>query len=769
MQTIQAFSSANVVVNDGYLCNAAKKELDYLLSLDSDRLLSSFRSNAGLLTQCRPYDGWENSLIGGHTIGHYLTALSQAYVSTFFVAAQKDAIRKKLDGIVDELAKCQENSRGKEGFLWGGTVLDPKNVEFQFDCVEEGKTNIKTEAWVPWYTMHKIIAGLVAAYRLAGNAQALEVAVKLGKWTYRRVRRLTKKKRLRVLSVEYGGMNDCLYDLYDVTRDEDFALAAHFFDEEILVNKILDGGGDYLNKMHANTTIPKFIGLAKRYLLLDGKKIGHKKVEARECFDAAEQFWDMVVDHHTYVTGGNSEWEAFGLDDVLDAERTSCNCETCNAYNMLKLSSELFSFRGRKKYLDYCEKTLINSILASQNPETGMTTYFQPMASGYFKVFSEPYDKFWCCTGSGMESFTKLGDNFYYHIANCLIVAQYFSSSVAWTEKGVRLTQEADMEHSDKVRFRLEGECDLAFRIPDWAKSFSLTKNGARADEKTECGFVLVHGQDGDVFELVLEKTLKVHTLPDDKDVYAISYGPYVLAAAFGQEDMRTTTTGVDVTIPAEKKGAAEILETEAPVSEFMEKISEHCSEENGVWTLQTDPQLKLVPYFRLYKHRYGIYFYFFEKGKGKEKFEGQKTVLDTVRPGYGQYETDIFHDMREENSVSDTANGTCRYARSGGRFCYRMTVSKDKPTSLVICLKKADNGKSLLVTAGNRVIMREKLAYTGDKDIYERILPIPAEATAEFEAVHGDGEVRCMLQICFSAADRGESAKVCDFIKTIC
>ena len=325
------------------------------------------------------------------------------------------------------------------------------------------------------------------------------------------------------------------------------------------------------------------------------------------------------------------------------------------------------------------------------------------------------------------------------------------------------------MEHSDKVRFRLEGECDLAFRIPDWAKSFSLTKNGARADEKTECGFVLVHGQDGDVFELVLEKTLKVHTLPDDKDVYAISYGPYVLAADFGQEDMRTTTTGVDVTIPAEKKGAAEILETEAPVSEFMEKISEHCSEENGVWTLQTDPQLKLVPYFRLYKHRYGIYFYFFEKGKGKEKFEGQKTVLDTVRPGYGQYETDIFHDMREENSVSDTANGTCRYARSGGRFCYRMTVSKDKPTSLVICLKKADNGKSLLVTAGNRVIMREKLAYTGDKDIYERILPIPAEATAEFEAVHGDGEVRCMLQICFSAADRGESAKVCDFIKTIC
>lgn len=770
MQTIQTFSSGNVVVSDAYLCNAARKELEYLLSLDSDRLLSSFRANAGLPNACRPYDGWENTLIGGHTMGHYLTALSQAYASTFYTAEQKAAILQKLGGIVAELSKCQENSRGKEGFLWGATAINPKNVEFQFDCVEDGKTNIKTEAWVPWYTMHKIIAGLIAAYRLAGNGQALEVAEKLGKWTYRRVRRLTKKRRLRVLSVEYGGMNDCLYDLYAVTKDEDFALAAHFFDEEILVNKILDGGSDYLNKLHANTTIPKLIGLAKRFLLLDGKKIGHKKVEARECFDAAEAFWDMVVDHHTYVTGGNSEWEAFGLDDVLDAERTNCNCETCNAYNMLKLSAELFSFRGRKKYLDYYENTFVNAILASQNPETGMTTYFQPMASGYFKVFSEPYNKFWCCTGSGMENFTKLGNHFYYHIANCLIVGLYFSSSVVWEEKGVRLTQEADLEHSDTVRFSLEGECDLAFRIPDWAKSCRLTKNGERADQKTECGFLLVHGEDGDRFELVLEKTIKVHTLPDDKDVYALSYGPYVLAADLGSEDMRTTTTGVDVTIPAEKRIATEILETAVPVSEFMEKISEHCKKtEDGSWTLQTEPQLKLFPYFKQYKHRYGIYFYFFEKGKGKEKFEGQKTVLDTVRPGYGQYETDIFHDMREENSVSDTSNGTCRYAKSGGRFCYRMTVSKDKPTSLVICLKKEDNGKSLLVTAGNHVLMREKLAYEGVKDTYERILPIPAEVTAEFEAVHGDGEVRCMLQMCFSAVDRGESARVCEFIKTIC
>ncbi|MGN1234493.1 MAG: beta-L-arabinofuranosidase domain-containing protein, partial [Christensenellaceae bacterium] len=238
MKLICTFDPGCITVEDPFLQNAFQREITYLLSLDSDRLLSSFRKNAGIATDVPPYSGWENSLIGGHTMGHYLSALAQA-ISASFAGDRKTELKNRLNLIVKELALCQEHSQGKEGFLWGGLALD-QNVEFQFDNVEADRTDIRTEAWVPWYTMHKILSGLIDAYTLAGNKTAKKVAIGLGKWAYRRVKDLSDIKRSRILSVEYGGMNDALYRLYEITKDTDFAVAAHFFDEEILINKILD-------------------------------------------------------------------------------------------------------------------------------------------------------------------------------------------------------------------------------------------------------------------------------------------------------------------------------------------------------------------------------------------------------------------------------------------------------------------------------------------------------------------------------------------------
>ena len=215
-------------------------------------------------------------------------------------------------------------------------------------------------------------------------------------------------------------MNDCIYDLYLISGKPNHATAAHIFDDTNLHEQILKGGANVLNGKHANTTIPKFLGALKRYIALNGKTLNGETVDATRSLQYAEAFWDMVVTHHTYITGGNSEWEHFGMDDILDKERTNCNCETCNSYNMLKLSRELFKITGDSKYMDFYEGTYYNSILSSQNPETGMTTYFQPMATGYFKVYSSRFDHFWCCTGSGMENFSKLGDTIYMHGDNTL-------------------------------------------------------------------------------------------------------------------------------------------------------------------------------------------------------------------------------------------------------------------------------------------------------------------------------------------------------------
>ena len=324
------------------------------------------------------YGGWENTLIGGHSIGHYLTALSQAYQNPNISDEERGALMNKMKALVDGMKECQKNSKGQPGFVWAATKGNQQNVEFQFDNVENRKTNIIQEAWVPWYTMHKLIAGLVDVYKNTGYEPAKEVASGLGDWTYNRCSKWSSQTHATVLSIEYGGMNDCLYDLYSVTQNQKYADAAHFFDETALFDRVLSGGTDVLNGKHANTTIPKFMGALKRYMVLGGKD--------EKYLEYAKSFWDMVTTHHTYVTGGNSEWEHFGKDDILDAERTNCNCETCNSYNMLKLSRELFKVTDTVQpgYGQYENDDLHNMQEYLSKSVTSDSTYRYTSGNGYF-------------------------------------------------------------------------------------------------------------------------------------------------------------------------------------------------------------------------------------------------------------------------------------------------------------------------------------------------------------------------------------------------
>ncbi len=777
---IEAFSLADVTMTDAYCTNAFSKELKYLLSFENDRLLAGFRENAGLNTKgAKRYGGWENTNIAGHAVGHYLTALAQAYLHPELDDSQRETIRTKMYSLIDGLRECQKNSKGKAGFIWAAAHPNGTGVEVQFDNIEAGKSNIINEAWVPWYTMHKLIAGIVDIYNATGYAPAKELGSGLGDWVYNRCKTWDQRKHNTVLSIEYGGMNDCLYDLYLITGKDDHAAAAHYFDETNLHEAVLKGGANVLNNKHANTTIPKFLGALKRYIALDGKTVNGEKVDASRYLQYAEAFWEMVNAHHTYITGGNSEWEHFGMDDILDKERTNCNCETCNSYNMLKLSRELFRITGDSKYMDFYENTYYNSILSSQNPETGMTTYFQPMATGYFKVYSSAFDHFWCCTGSGMESFTKLGDTIYMHKDDTLYVNMYQSSILDWADKNMKITQESDIPRGDTARFTVDGTgaVDFRFRIPDWiAGNITVKVDGEKYSYKNVNGYAQVTGdfRSGDVIELTLPEDVKAYSLPDKNTVCGFKYGPVVLSAELGKQDMVTSSTGMWVTIPKDKVTPSEnirISDNKTTVSAFMADINDHLvrSGDSLNFTLKgTDHDLTFSPHYMQYQQRYGIYWNFQSSSTAVDRpSRAKKTVTDTVQPGYGQYENDNLHNMQELNSQGITDDSTYRYAKNGGYFNYRMAIDKEADYNyLTVKFRKDDNNKTIRITAGDAVLYSGALCYKGSEDVYDVNIMLPPGIIEQYsEHITADGVEYDVITVGFSSENDEESAKVCDFV----
>ena len=765
MTKLQVLPFGSIMMRDPYLENALEKEIDYLLSLDVGRFLAGFYENAGIPTPYVRYGGWEDKLIAGHCPGHYLSALAQASCNAGVLADKREKIRGKLVRMVDGLWECQRSSKGKPGFLWAAPPIKRGDPEAQFDNVERGKLNIKTEAWVPWYTMHKLLAGLLDCYRLGGYAPALEVAANLGDWVAARVLAWDEATQKRVLDVEYGGMNDCMYELYALTGQPRFAKAAHVFDEEALFDAILSEGKNVLKDRHANTTIPKIIGALNRYLVLHGKPLCCEVVDASRYLRVAEAFFRMVVERHTYVTGGNSEWEHFGADYILDAERTNCNCETCNVYNMLKLARGLFCVTGDTRYTDYYDNAFTNSILSSQNPETGMTTYFQPMAGGFFKVFSRPYDKFWCCTGSGMESFTKLGDSAVYTDERNYYLEQYLSMQVKHGD--VRFSVQCDFPMSDEAEIHVEGgEFSLYLRVPDWAASpMQLTRNGEHVSAEVHEGHVAVALRAGDLLNVRIPVAVRLCGLPDAADTFAFTYGGKVLSADLGTRDMREAETGVDVTIPAKRLMASERVYFE-DVEDVLANPGAYLVREGDAFRLiGGDVSYTFGLHYRRYRERYAIYFKLREGSREAE--DVVREPIDTVQPGYGQYETDELHDLREYHSVSVTSDGTSRAAGENGWFEYDFRINPEKMTVLSLEFRRADNYKPLCISVGGEEVFSGWLIDTmSAEENYRREFTIPVEIVERHKRQKRvGGEQVWVLPVHFAGLEGKPSVRICEFI----
>lgn len=752
---IKNFNNQDVELLDDYYRNSYNKEVAYLVSLDTDRLLAGFRETAAyaagynaakrteLMRNKKRYDGWENTKIGGHTLGHYMSAIAQAYVNPQATEQQKADLFQKITECVQGLKECQEMTVGgrwcKEGYLFGATITgnetNNSNLEYQFDRVT---SNDCTNVWVPWYTMHKILAGLVDCHKFAGAEDALDVAVNLGMWTYNRVGSWSDSQKQSVLNIEYGGMNDVLYDLYEqmegnpVYADKmaKILTAAGKFDEISLFETVKRGGTNILNNKHANTTIPKFIGALKRYIVLGEDESAY--------LEYAEKFWDMVIDNHTYITGGNSENEHFGPDNILYGEETTVNNETCNTYNMLKFTRELFKITGDSKYSDYYENTLINAIMSSQNPETGMSMYFQPMATGYQKVFGKATTDFWCCTGSGMENFGKLNDSVYFRTNNTLIVNMYISSQVQWKEKNVKVTQTSGISDisSESAEFEITSlngnaaNVNLAFRIPDWTADenglMTIEVNGTKvtpqfydfegnedyADAAAQEAYAYVSVKSGDKVKVTIPMETVAYDLPDNENAYAFKYGPVVLSAKLGNDPskQKEASHGVQVRRASVKAVNSDNISIYAAdsVEEYMDNINENLvrGAGNSFRLKGASFNYEFVPHYSQYTDNYGIYWVYGIGSRAPEDVINEKdtnrkdrVTIDSVQAGYGQYEPGVDTSTGNTGSSSEHT----RYANAGGYFTYEMKVDKSVKNYLLLTLRKADNGKPMHVSVVNK------------------------------------------------------------------
>jgi len=593
--TAVPFSLEDVKIVDPELLRMREQTLTYMLSLDSDRLLHNFHVNAKLPSTAEPLYNRESPTNGwrGHYVGHFLSASAQMY------AATGDArIKVKADAMVAELTKCQK-ALGDKGYL-------SAFPESGFDDLEQGRP-----AAVVWYALHKIMAGLLDVYESWKNPQALQALEGMAAWTDWRTGRLTEEQMQRTLQTEFGGMAEVLANLSAVTENPQYLVVAERFDHHVVMDPAAQGR-DTLTGLHANTQVPKFIGAAREYELTGNPYYR----------DGAQFFWQQVVLHRSYATGGNSVNEHFRTPpDVLAPELTDLTQETCNTYNMLKLSNHLFSWQAEPKYADYYERAFLNHILATPNPAQGSPLYYLGMQPGQWKVHFVPYEGYFCCCGTGLENFAKLGEGFYFHNGQSLWVNQFFASEVNWREKGVVLRQETRFPNEAGTHLVVQTKGPTAFRlnvrIPYWAENASVTINGKRfrPDERlAPSSYAKIERtwKNGDVVEVKLPMRLHLQMIPDDQTLAAVMYGPVVLAGQLGTQDMDPNK------IYSEDKvlhgGFAAIVVPELSGDRnALEKWIQPVGAKEKPLTFRTvgagrPEDVTLSPFYRLFDQRYCVY-----------------------------------------------------------------------------------------------------------------------------------------------------------------
>jgi hypothetical protein len=588
----QPFSLKNVRLLDGPFKAAQERDRDYLHSLDPDRLLHNFRLNAGLPSNAQSLGGWEkpNVELRGHTIGHYLSACAMMYAAT-----GDEDLKAKADYTVAELKKVQD-ALG-DGYL----------SAFPEELIDRAEAAEKV--WAPYYTLHKIFAGLQDMYVYARNQTALNAVEKMAQWVKNRTDRLSEADMQNMLDhTEQGGMNETLSNLYAFTGKKEYFDLARRFDQHSYIDPLSDYR-DELQGLHVNSFIPNIIGTAREYELSGD----------RELHDIAVYFWNQVVGARSFVTGGTSKDEHWRSRPYNISEELGPHThESCCTYNMLKLTRHLFTWHPEIPYADYFERALYNGILPTQHPENNMMMYYVAMASGYYKTFMTALNSFWCCTGTGMENHAKYGDSIYFHNQDELFVNLYIASELNWKDKNLLLRQETQFPEEEHTAFSIKSnnpqELTIYFRIPGWVRSQAfLSINGREQDITAKGGsYLALHRtwRNGDTINLTLPLSLYTWHTPDNPNLAAVMYGPLVLAGKLEE-----------IGLPDEEIYGKYGPDADPVHVPYFNADPNHPEDwiqpvEGETLTFQTvnagtPEDVTLVPFYRLFDHRYAVYWRF--------------------------------------------------------------------------------------------------------------------------------------------------------------
>lgn len=663
-QPVEAFDLSAVRLEQSDFSVAQKTDLDYILALDVDRLLVPFLREAGLPVKAKAYGNWESSGLDGHIGGHYLSALALMYAAT-----GNEEAGRRLDYMVAQLAECQRQNEG--GYVGG--VPNGNELWEQIRRGDIRADNFSLNGrWVPLYNIHKLYAGLYDAFAVAKNKNAETVFISLCEWFLDLTSRLTDQQFQDMLRSEHGGLNEVFAQAAEVTGDARFlALAKKMSHQKIL--RPLKLRIDSLTGLHANTQIPKVIGF---------KKIADVSHDS-SWNSAASYFWQTVVNHRTVSIGGNSVREHFHpANDFTSMIESNQGPETCNTYNMLKLSRALFLSDPQSRYIDYYERAVYNHILSSQHPERGGFVYFTPMRPRHYRVYSGRQESFWCCVGSGLENHGKYGELIYAHRGNDLFVNLFIPSSLDWKENGLRIRQLTNFPYSEKSALIISTERAKRFAIyirrPSWSRDFAVLVNGSPVRDLADSpAFTRIDRKwkDGDRIEVSMKMETRLEYLPDGSPWASFIHGPVVLAAAMDSTDVRG--------LVADDSRMGHVAEGKFfPVDEAPVLLKDHAGKLSSIkpvagkpLTFEAGPMieqenfrhLELTPFYRIHDRRYMIYWLVAtpEKlaelrqriaEKERNAIELKKITIDAIT--LGEQQPEVEHKFQGASTVTGSSGG---------------------------------------------------------------------------------------------------------------
>ncbi|MBD0831535.1 glycoside hydrolase family 127 protein [Aestuariibaculum sediminum] len=736
-QSIELFPLNQVSVTSGIFKRAQQTDWEYMQALDTDRLLAPFLREAGLKPKAESYTNWENTGLDGHILGHYLSALSMYYAST------KDTLaEQKIDDILSELKRVQQaNGNGYIGGIPGSNKLweDIKNGN-----IKAGSFSLNGK-WVPLYNIHKTFAGLKDAWVHAEKVDAKNMLIDLTDWFIDVTKDLKDVQVQDMLRSEHGGLNEVFAEVYNITGDKKYLDLAKRFSEKALLNPLAKKE-DILTGMHANTQIPKFIGF-ERISQLNHDSIYH---------NSALHFYNNVTQHRSLSIGGNSVREHFNPTDdfssVLEGEQGP---ETCNTYNMLKLSKLLFEDTGNDSYIEFYERAMYNHILSSQNPNGGFV-YFTPMRPGHYRVYSQPETSFWCCVGSGLENHTKYNELIYAKNKDTLYVNLFVPSKVNWKDKEAEITQNTNFPEEAKTQLIWKSKkrtyATIKLRYPKWVNpgELKLFINKKLIYTDAEPGHYISMSRKwkkGDKIELQLPMHLSLEQIPDASGYVSVKYGPVVLAAVTGSENQDGLFA--DDSRGGHVANGSFLPLTEAPmfIADNFDDILKNIKPISGKpLTFSTGnlvhPEnfkgLELQPFYKIHEKRYAIYFKT-ETPEGlakmqqdlKEKQEAEAHLraitVDYIAPGEQQPESD--HGIQSENS-NNGVNQNRHWRDATGWFSYQLRNKNHDAKTLRITYFGKDSRRKFKILINGVTIANVELNGEKDNTFYEVDYQIPDELT---------------------------------------